>query len=432
MSTAEPLQTLAPKSKPPSNAIHAGLLLQRKCACGSPTASLTGECEERKSKKLMQTKLTIGASNDPLEQEADRVADQVLAASAHSAVSTAPPRIQRYSGQASDGAAAAPASVDRILASSGRPLEAALRQDMEQRFGHDFSGVRVHSSTAAELSAREVGAHAYTVGHNVVFGAGRFVPSTHEGRRLIAHELTHVVQQAGRPLSLAGDDRKTDSHAGQLLIGAENTGWEREADRGACSVSAPVRPDSVQFKPSSSLPIRTLARQADPHPPTKEQERADLKAMRLARSPAQAIMQWRALSLNDQRLVLIRMTAMYGADFAAAFLRYARGEKKPNFSTSIETGTPAVLIARGFRDAGIIGGVPTWVHPSGQEVNLVAKAREITDTDEEEMKAFDERCVTPCTHTTDNAADCKKCCEEKSDAEDHQCLNACQIACSQL
>ena len=66
---------------------------------------------------------------------------------------------------------------------------------MEQRFGHDFSQVRVHSGGAAEQSARDVNANAYTVGHNIVFGAGQFAPETHEGRRLLAHELTHVAQQ---------------------------------------------------------------------------------------------------------------------------------------------------------------------------------------------------------------------------------------------
>jgi uncharacterized protein DUF4157 len=91
----------------------------------------------------------------------------------------------------------APTSVDRVLASSGRPLGPVLRQDMEQRFGHDFSRVRVHTGGAAEQSAREVSANAYTVGHNLVFDANRYSPETHEGRRLIAHELTHVVQQSG-------------------------------------------------------------------------------------------------------------------------------------------------------------------------------------------------------------------------------------------
>jgi hypothetical protein len=66
---------------------------------------------------------------------------------------------------------------------------------MEQRFDHDFSRVRVHSGPVAEQSARDVNAHAYTVGHNIVYGAGQFTPGTQEGRRLLAHELTHVVQQ---------------------------------------------------------------------------------------------------------------------------------------------------------------------------------------------------------------------------------------------
>jgi hypothetical protein len=78
------------------------------------------------------------------------------------------------------------------------PLTLALRQDMEQRFGHDFSRVQVHSGVAAEQSARDVNAYAYTVGHKIVFGAGRYAPATQEGRRLIAHELTHVVQQSAQ------------------------------------------------------------------------------------------------------------------------------------------------------------------------------------------------------------------------------------------
>ncbi|MEQ1741296.1 MAG: DUF4157 domain-containing protein [Candidatus Nitrotoga sp.] len=170
-------------------------LLQRKCACGGYAASsLTGECEGCNSKRL-QTKLSIGASNDPLEQEADRVADQVLAAPIDSAVSGAAPSIQRFTGQSTGDAGTAPASVDRVLSGSGRPLDPAIQQDMGQRFGHDFSRVRVHTDSAAEQSAMDVGAHAYTVGHNIVFGAGGFAPGSPEGRKLIAHELTHVVQQ---------------------------------------------------------------------------------------------------------------------------------------------------------------------------------------------------------------------------------------------
>jgi len=197
MSDAAPMQTQPSKPLPVTNSSFPGLLLQRKCACGSTTATLTGECTECNSKKFQQTKLAVGASNDPLEQEADRVADEVLAAPTHPVVRVAIPRIQRFTGHATSDNGTAPTSVDRVLGSPGQPLDPALRQDMEQRFGHDFSRVRVHSGAAAEQSAREVSAHAYTVGHDIVFGANRFAPGTHEGQRLLAHEMTHVVQQSG-------------------------------------------------------------------------------------------------------------------------------------------------------------------------------------------------------------------------------------------
>ena len=202
MSTTAPLQNTAAESQVMSESSTAGLLLQCKCVCGSTKSALIGECEECKSPELknrtrLQPKLSIGASNDPLEQEADRVVDQVLAVPAYPAVSSAVPSIHCFSGQATADAGIAPASVDRVLSGSGRPLDPALQQDMGQRFGHDFSQVRVHTGVAAEQSAQEVHAHAYTVGHNMVFGAGRYEPGSQVGRRLIAHELTHVVQQLG-------------------------------------------------------------------------------------------------------------------------------------------------------------------------------------------------------------------------------------------
>jgi Domain of unknown function (DUF4157) len=181
----------------PRRPIKSGLL-QRKCACGG-AAGMSGECEEcSKQKRLgLQTKLTVNQPGDIYEREADRVADQVLATSAHTGVSGAPPHIQRFSGQSPGQTDAAPASVDQAMASPGRPLEAGLRQDMEQRFGHDFGRVRVHADAAAEQSVQEVNANAYTVGHHIMFGAGQFAPGKLEGRRLIAHELTHVLQQTG-------------------------------------------------------------------------------------------------------------------------------------------------------------------------------------------------------------------------------------------
>jgi hypothetical protein len=143
----------------------------------------------------IQKKFSVGDGDDPLEKEADRVAEQVLTAPAQSEVMTAPPQIQRFSQQASKGASAAPASVDKALSGSGTALESALQEDMSQRFDHDFSNVRVHTDTAAAQSARDVNADAYTAGNNIVFAAGRYAPQSREGQRLIAHELTHVVQQ---------------------------------------------------------------------------------------------------------------------------------------------------------------------------------------------------------------------------------------------
>ncbi len=185
-----------PRNTGPSFIPGRGLLLQRKYACGG-SAGASGGCEACRDKKRLQTKLAIGASNDPLEQEADRVADQVLATPAHFAVGGAAPRIQRFAGQPATEAATAPASVDHVLAGSGRPLEPALRHDMEQRFGHDFSRVRVHADAAAGQSAQDVNANAYTAGHHIAFGVGRFSPGTRAGQALLAHELTHVVQQGG-------------------------------------------------------------------------------------------------------------------------------------------------------------------------------------------------------------------------------------------
>lgn len=89
------------------------------------------------------------------------------------------------------------AAVDSVVNRPGRPLDASTRSFMESRIGYDFSRVRVHTDGSAAASARALGAQAYTSGTTVVFGAGRFAPESSEGRRLLAHELTHVVQQDG-------------------------------------------------------------------------------------------------------------------------------------------------------------------------------------------------------------------------------------------
>lgn len=182
-------------------------LLQRQCACGTHT--MGGEqCAECQKKKMgvggrpLQTKLTISEPGDTYEQEADRVAEQVMRmspsdVSKRQKSEMTQPLVQRRASGNATGLAEAPPIVHDVLNSPGQPLDPATRAFFEPRFGHDFSNVKVHSGVAAGQSAVDVNAHAYTVGHNIVFGTGQFSTETSMGRRLLAHELTHVVQQSG-------------------------------------------------------------------------------------------------------------------------------------------------------------------------------------------------------------------------------------------
>jgi hypothetical protein len=179
---------------------------------------------------VLQRKLAINRPGDVYEQEADRMADKVMRM-------TEPPpnqqsvrqaetsgRLQRCScGKSATGGqpceeckaksmhrkensaglsvtfssgAAAPAIVHEVLRSPGRPLDLAARSFMEPRFGHDFGGVRVHNDRRAVESAQAVNGLAYTVGRDIVFGVGQYAPQTQAGSRLLAHELSHVMQQS--------------------------------------------------------------------------------------------------------------------------------------------------------------------------------------------------------------------------------------------
>ncbi len=193
MSALARSQIVAAKSSTPTSWANPGWLLQRKCACGSGNATLGGDCAECKRRKRVQAKLAVGTATSTLEAEANRVADQALGGSA-GLVPELRPRTSGFA--ATDSGETAPSSVDQVLVQSGEPLDLALQRDMGQRFGYDFARVRVHADAVAAESAREVNAHAYTVGRDIVFGAGRFAPGTLAGRRLIAHELTHVMQQS--------------------------------------------------------------------------------------------------------------------------------------------------------------------------------------------------------------------------------------------
>lgn len=163
--------------------------------------------------RTIQAKLAISQPGDIYEQEADQVAEQVMrmpeSVIQRTCSASAPggslcsecewkqkALVQRKADGRSDKAGSVADDFVRNLG-PGAPLNSATRAYFEPRFGRDFSRVRVHADTKAAESTRAVDALAYTVGPDIVFAQEQYRPATENGRRLLAHELTHVVQQEG-------------------------------------------------------------------------------------------------------------------------------------------------------------------------------------------------------------------------------------------
>jgi len=165
--------------------------LQRTCACGQHTSG--GDCTDCRKKREGGLQRRAATLHEP---------------------TTVPP------------------IVSEVLHSPGQPLDTNTRAFMEPRFGHDFSGVRVHTDAKAAESARAVNALAYTAGQDMVFGGGQYLPGTTMGQKLMAHELTHVVQQ-----SSASSGRQLQ---GKLTVNQPGDAFEQEADAVAGRVMAGV------------------------------------------------------------------------------------------------------------------------------------------------------------------------------------------------
>ena len=168
-----------------------------------PILSLQRSLGNQAVLRMLQRRLPVGPTADANEQQADRVATAVMRmpnAAAHHAANESGIQLQLVSSGSSPATAAlAPPSVHEVLRSPGRPLDSSVRGFMEARFKQDFGHVRVHDDARAADSARGVSALAYTVGRDVVFGAGHYSPETTAGKTLIAHELAHVLQQNQEP-----------------------------------------------------------------------------------------------------------------------------------------------------------------------------------------------------------------------------------------
>lgn len=200
--------------------------------------------------------LRIGDPNDAFEQEADRVAEEVMSGRPVKStwsllnMSIGPPLQRKCNCGGSGGstgeceeckeirtlqrktsclspADTAPAIVHEVVRSSGEPLDSRTKTLMEHRFGQDFSQVRIHADAKAAESARAVNAFAYDVGRHIAFASGHYRPETRKGQQLIAHELAHYVQQGHTPYR-------------NLHVGASDSA-EREAEQASHSEIAAKR-----------------------------------------------------------------------------------------------------------------------------------------------------------------------------------------------
>lgn len=161
-----------PGTSPPNASSAAAPLVQRKCSKCQEEEKLQRKCDKCEEEEKLQRKC------DKCEEEE---------------------KLHRKSEDGPSSPAAAPPIVHEVLNSPGHPLDSATRAFFEPRLGYDFSRVRVHHDAKATESAASVNARAYTVGKNIIFGEGHYSPARADGKQLLAHELTHVMQQEGAP-----------------------------------------------------------------------------------------------------------------------------------------------------------------------------------------------------------------------------------------
>ena len=253
-------------------------MLQRKCA----------ECEEEDQKKVQAKRdmatsrapsLVVGPADDPAEREADRAAEQIMQMSEPTPVDlSAPTQINRKCTACEEEAAktlqAKPAGVSQVgteeaVASStvqgtilkpGQPLDKDAQSFFGKRFGYDFSQVRVHSDEQSTASAKALHARAYTVGNHVVFSENEYSPHTVIGKKLLAHELAHVIQQSsGNPQIQRQSEvehKEEEPQAAGQLNGEQEAMVDLRQDK-TCSDPQALK-ISESFKPTTTAVLYSL------------------------------------------------------------------------------------------------------------------------------------------------------------------------------
>ncbi len=202
---------------------------------------------------VIRAKLSVSQPNDPEEQEADSVADRIMRSAAGAAVAAhctcaaggemCEECQQQQAGTVARKATAAGISatphkaIEQVLRSPGRPLDLATRAFFEPRFGRDFSNVLVHTGEEAHRAAAGIRAHAFTLGQEIYFASGQYSPESDAGRNLLAHELTHTIQQqpAESVLGAAAAHEKpiAQSSPGTLQRSVEPGEFEQPGDLSA-------------------------------------------------------------------------------------------------------------------------------------------------------------------------------------------------------
>lgn len=214
-----------------SAAAPAGAL---RCGCSACSGS-GGAAYVDQSTDPVRPRLALGAAGDAFEREAERAAEAALAGAARRE-GRALPRLQQPAGASGW----APPSVDKVLSTPGMPLEPSVARQMGERFHHDFSHVRIHADSAAARAAREVSAAAFTAGQHIVFGAGRLAVHSGAGRRLMAHELGHTIQQ-----SAPGRDESQPATGRNIRL-------MRQADGGDAGAPTPARAPELSEEDGAS------------------------------------------------------------------------------------------------------------------------------------------------------------------------------------
>ncbi len=290
---AEP-QPAAPEAPPPPEA-HSPAARQ--------IAGWLGAQPAQAHRLTLQASLRLGPPDDAYEREADQIAGRVMRSpdSAGEAGETGiaptplPYTIQRSTDDAGLPVAPAVASAVGGMRGGGQPLPAGERDFFERRFGHDFGQIRIHAGDEAAATARSLDARAFTVGNDIAFDAGEYQPGTVGGRQLLAHELTHTIQQTGG-VAAKRAQRKAPARTPAAPVAGEQDEPERrpedteESDTGGApsgaTRSVPASRAATPEGEAAARPARRRPRTAALAPQATEQPSAGAEATQASAADA--------------------------------------------------------------------------------------------------------------------------------------------------